>query len=173
MLKTAKVLMLAGAATSMFAASALPASAVTTDGHSARAAFTNVRLEKVWGPAGICLSMNGKTTQNSPLVQKKCTTGADQKWTLKGTSAGVYTIKNKKSGKCLGISSAAENTAITQRTCNSRSKTQQWYLGDSKIHSKWSKKCLTEVGSTIGKKATVTTCGESTAKRKAQEWGTS
>ncbi|MFJ2610226.1 RICIN domain-containing protein [Streptomyces sp. NPDC091279] len=172
MLKTAKVLMLAGAATTMLAVSALPANAVSA-GNATASAYTNVRLEKVWGPTGICLSMNGKTTANAPVVQKKCTSGTDQRWTLSGTSAGIYTIKNKKSAKCLGISGTANGTVVTQRTCVPSSKTQQWYLADSKIHSKWAKKCLTEAGSTLGQKATITPCGQTTAKRKAQEWGIS
>ncbi|MFH8285232.1 RICIN domain-containing protein [Streptomyces antibioticus] len=172
MLKTTKVLVLAGAAATMIAASALPAGAAPTADVTA-SAYNNVRLEKVWGPTGICLSMNGKTANNAPVVQKKCTSGSDQKWTLKGTSAGIYTIKNKKSAKCLGISATSSGTVVTQRPCNASSKTQQWYLANSKIHSKWAKKCLTEAGSTLGQKATITACGESTAKRKAQEWGTS
>ncbi|WP_432031607.1 RICIN domain-containing protein [Streptomyces antibioticus] len=172
MLKTAKVLVLAGAAATMIAASALPAGAAPVADVTA-SAYNNVRLEKVWGPRGICLSMNGKTAYNAPVVQKKCTSGSDQKWTLKGTSAGIYTIKNKKSAKCLGISATSSGTVVTQRPCNASSKTQQWYLAGSKIHSKWAKKCLTEAGSTLGQKATITACGESTAKRKAQEWGIS
>ncbi|WP_427921446.1 RICIN domain-containing protein [Streptomyces sp. cg40] len=169
--KGTRAVMLAGATTTLFAAFVVPASAAS-GANVTPSAYTNVRLEKVWGPTGICLSMNGKTTNSAPAVQKKCTSGSDQKWTLKGTSAGVYTIKNKKSAKCLGVSSTAAGTVVTQRACNASSKTQQWVLSESKIHSKWANKCLTEAGSTLGQKATITACGNTTAKRKAQEWGT-
>lgn len=170
MFGTIRVLMLAGAAATI-AALCVPAAGAVSGGPETAGAYDDVRLEKVWGPTGICLSMKGRTARGAPVVQDRCGSGADQKWTLKGTSAGVYTIRNKKSAKCLGVSGTGSGTVVTQRACDASSRTQQWYLASSRIHSRWAGKCLTEVGSTLGRKAVISACGESTAKRKAQEWG--
>ncbi|MFK4223660.1 RICIN domain-containing protein [Streptomyces sp. NPDC019890] len=160
--KAARALVLTGAAVSMFAVSAAPANAGT-------AAYTNVRLQKVWSAKNLCLSVNGKTGNNAPVMQSRCSTAADQKWTLKGNSQGVYTIKNKRSGKCMGISSTSNGAAITQRPCNASTKTQQWVLSGSRIISKWAGKCLISRNDTSGTKSVISKCGN----RKAEEWGTS
>jgi Ricin-type beta-trefoil lectin domain len=172
MLKAVRALVLFSATTTVIAGSVIPASAAPVRGE-VTGRYSNVRLEKVWGPHGICLSMNGKTANKAAVVQKKCASGADQKWTLKANSAGVYTVKNKKSAKCLGVSARSSGTVVTQRSCNASSKRQQWHLSGSTIISRWAGKCLTEAGSKLGRKATITACGDSNAKRVAQEWGTS
>ncbi|MCX4549889.1 RICIN domain-containing protein [Streptomyces sp. NBC_01387] len=164
--KTARMLVLAGAATAVLTAGAAPAIAgeARTTG-----SYTNVRLAKVWGtPKGKdqCISTSG-----SVLVLRGCGKGSEQRWTLKG-SKGLYTMKNKKSGKCAGVASTKSGTVVKQYSCNGSSKNQKWVLSGSTIISKPSGKALTAETSKSGRKLTITTRGSSNSKRIKQEWGT-
>ncbi|WP_329527099.1 RICIN domain-containing protein [Streptomyces sp. NBC_01462] len=171
-------LVIAGAVAAAAAATVAPATAVTAAATTAKsaavrsaAAYTNVRLEKVWGPTGRCLSMKGSTGTGAQLTLQKCNADSTQKWTLKGNSSGVYTIKNKKSGKCLSIRSSAAGTRVTQHPCNASAKSQQWVLGSSRIISKQANKVITAKSSDANTYPVIDKY--SSAKRKQQEWGLS
>ncbi|MER7107936.1 RICIN domain-containing protein [Streptomyces sp. NPDC000229] len=173
MRKATKGLVLAGAATAMLAGTVAPATAATAGAAKATSPYANVRLEKVWGKIGMCLSMDGSTKNNAVLKLRGCSKNdASQRWTLSG-SKGVYTIKNRKSGKCLGVSSTKSGTQVTQRSCNAKSSTQQWTLGGSKIISKWAGKVITANNDASGTKIVISQYDKSTAGRKKQEWGLS
>ncbi|MET9535341.1 RICIN domain-containing protein [Streptomyces sp. NPDC006649] len=163
--KTVCTLVLAGAATAVLTAGAAPAIAAEA---ATTGSYTNVRLAKVWGtPKGKdqCISTSGTT-----LLLRGCGKGSEQRWTLKG-SKGLYTIKNKKSGKCAGVASTKSGTVVKQYRCSS-SKTQKWALSGSTIISKSSGKALTAESSKSGQKLTITARGNSNSKRIKQEWGT-
>ncbi len=171
MKKTARTLVLAASATAILGGGVTPAVAAEP---GTTGSYTNVRLAKVWGtPPGkdVCISNDGKKNSGAVLVIRRCGSGAEQRWTLKGDSRGLYTIKNKKSAKCMGVTSKASGTQVKQYGCSSSSTKQRWALQGSKIINKWSGKALTAESSSSGRKLTITKYNESNSKRIKQEWG--
>src|SRR5262249_18460967 len=54
----------------------------------------------------LCLTIwGGETSQNNiPAVQYACDDDKSRSWTISDLGAGVYRIKNVRTGRCLGIS---------------------------------------------------------------------
>ncbi|WP_200309321.1 RICIN domain-containing protein [Streptomyces adelaidensis] len=167
------------AITGVVAAAVTAGSPVTANAAETGAqAYNNVRLVKVWGNIGgkdICMTMAGKKNNGAPAKIAKCGGDTTQKWTLKriSSSSEFYTVKNTKSGKCLGVSKKTNGTVVTQRTCKTSDKKQQWGLGGSLIISRYAgNKVITAEKNKSGLNLTITTMGDSDSKRAKQEWGT-
>jgi hypothetical protein len=168
---TARTLVLAGVA-AVLTMGATPAVAGET---GTTGNYANVRLVKVWGtPKGrdLCVSSEGRTANGTALVLRRCGKGSEQRWTLKGDSKDVYTIKNRKSGMCAVVASTKSGTVVKQYACKGSSHTQQWVLSASKIINKWSGKAVTAEAAKSGQKLTITKWDSSTSKQVKQEWGT-
>ncbi|WP_434600149.1 RICIN domain-containing protein [Streptomyces sp. A5-4] len=171
MKKTVHTLILAASVTALLGGGVTPAAAGET---GTAGTYNNVRLAKVWGtPKGkdVCISNDGKKNSGAVLVIRRCGSGSEQRWTLKGNSRGLYTIKNKKSAKCMGVTSKASGTQVKQYGCSPSSTKQQWALHASKILNKWSGTAITAETSKSGRKLTITKWNNSTSKRVKQEWG--
>ncbi|MDX2527619.1 RICIN domain-containing protein [Streptomyces europaeiscabiei] len=176
-----KGLVLAGAAGALLAGGALPASAAGAGAQDkVPKGYGNVRLEKVFGTYGMCLSMDNSKANKADLKLRKCAKKATtQRWDLvwindnKPNQARIFVIKNKHSKKCLYVRSAKTKTQVEQTSCNTKSKAQQWTFAGSTIKNVSAKKVLTAASSSSGQKITITPVDGSNKGRAKQEWGLS
>lgn len=164
--RSIRALVVTGAAAAAVTVGAVaPASAAS----AGATAYNNVSLVKVWGGIGgkdACMSMAESKASNAALKLAKCNGTATQKWTLKGSN-GVYTVKNKKSAKCLAVNKKTNGTVVIQRPCKASDKRQQWALSGSKIISRYASKAITVPKDKAGVKLVV-----GSGVRSQQEWGT-
>ncbi|WP_326581003.1 RICIN domain-containing protein [Streptomyces sp. NBC_00481] len=181
MKNTVKGLALAGAAGALLAGGAVPTSAaVNGTQDTVPKGYGNVRLEKLFGKYGMCLSMDDSKANKAVLKLRKCATKATtQRWDLvwindnKPSQARLFVTKNKKSKKCLYVQSPKTNTQVKQTSCNTKSKAQQWTFAGSTIRNVSAKKLLTAGSHKSGTKITITPYDGSTKGRVKQEWGLS
>ncbi|MEU1051712.1 RICIN domain-containing protein [Streptomyces sp. NPDC005876] len=161
-------LVVAAVATASLTAFSAPAQAAP----QAKDPYAHTRLERVWAP-GRCLSMGGSKKNNARLVLAKCAkSDKTQRWTLKRlfSDKSWFAIKNDKSGKCLAV--GAKNRLV-QQTCNTKSKSHQWGLGGSKIHSRAKGKAVASNSTKAGSHPYLEKSGSSDKARVRQEWGLS
>ena len=175
MQKTVKALVLAGAGVGLVAGSVSPAVAAST---GATGTHKNVQIAKVWG------TKPGKdmcwTSEKGGLVLRGCGKKAKtptQVWTVQYVKRSgndfIHTIRNKKSGKCLGVTSKRSGTAIKQYKCNSKNKGQQWDVQSSRFLSLYARgQVIAAPKSTAGTKMVLNKLNTSGAGDLRQEWGT-
>lgn len=107
--------------------------------------FTNL----VARHSGKCADVtDASTADHATVLQKGCTSAANQQFQFRSSGAGYYTIVAKHSGKCLDVASGStdDKAAVIQWTCGSATN-QQWMVQDFgggyyKIQARHSGKCL-------------------------------
>ncbi|MFJ9542604.1 RICIN domain-containing protein [Streptomyces sp. NPDC101225] len=169
--KAGKALALVGASAALVGSAVAPSMAAAQRSDP----YTNTHLVKVWGTRpghDVCISVGSR--EKAAAVIAGCNMHSKyQMWTLKHQYAGgVTTIKNTKTGKCLGVTAKRSGTVVRQYKCNG-SKQQKWALGGSKVHSVYAGYSMVISANTSrsGQQLTITKSGESNSARIKQEWG--